>query len=125
MSNNLRKCMKTMHFYCCAGNRKVKKTLLEQMAKHECFFEALYEIVNNIHLRNIDLGKLAPAQKLKLKKYVPIMCKIHEHPKSKAIRRKIVIQSGGWLPLILPVVTTAVGELINYAISKARGSGPA
>lgn len=118
MSKNLRKCMKTMHLFCCTQNKKLRKSILDEMSKEECFFEALYEIVNNVFLKNIDFKKLTPAQKRKAKKFLPLLRKIHKHPKSKGIRRKIVKQTGGWISFVLPILTSVVGEIINNAVRK-------
>lgn len=123
MSKNLRKCKKTMHLFCCAENKKLKKSVLEEMSENECFFDAMYEIVNNIYLKNMKLSKLTPAQKKQAKKLLPILRKIHKRPKKKIIKRKVILQSGGFINFILPILTTIVSELISDAISKKSDSG--
>ena len=123
MSKNLRKCMKTMHLLCSTQNKKLRKSIIQEMAKHQCFFEAIYEIVNNIHLKNIKLKNLKSLDKKRLKKFLPLLRKIHSCPKNKSIRKKLVVQTGGWLPIVLPVLTTVVGELISHAFSKKGDSG--
>lgn len=116
MSKNLRKCMKTMQLYCSTEKKHLRDSILNEMSKHECFFDAIHEIVNNLFLKNINVKSLTPAQKNKMKKMLPVMLKIRKKPKNKAIRRKLVQQSGGFLPVVLPVLATVVGELISNAI---------
>ncbi len=83
------------------------------MSKHDCFFEAIYEIINNIYLENI---KLSPPQKKQMKKYITLLNKIHCHPKHKTIRKKLVVQSGGFIPILLPIVAGVVTDLISNVI---------
>lgn len=125
MSKNLRKCMKTMHLYCCTEKKPLRMALLNEMSKHRCFFDACHEIVNNLFLKNINLKNLTPAQKKRMKKSLPVLHKIRKKPKSMAIRRKLVQQSGGWIPFVLPILTTIVGELIGNAIRKKSDTSSA
>ena len=117
MSKNLRKCMATMHLYCNSDCPKLKRSILSEMSKQDCFFRALFEIINNIHLKNISLDKLKPNEKKKAKKFATIMNKIHNQPRSKVKRRKLVKQTGGFIQFILPVLTSVVSELISNVVS--------
>ena len=104
----------------CRSSDKMKKSIICEMAKRDCFFEAIYEIINNIYLENI---KLPNTERNQLKKFLKVINKIHKHPKQKLTRRKLIVQSGGFLPIILPIVATLVTELITNAISKKSSSG--
>lgn len=117
MSLNLRKCMKAMHLFCDAKSKRVKKSILADLSKNDCFFEAIFEIVNNIYLRNVEKNyQMSSLEKKKLKKFVNIFDKILKHPKNKVKKRKLVIQSGGFLPILLPIITSIVTELLKNAI---------
>jgi hypothetical protein len=118
MSKNLRQCLKTMHLYCGSKCPKTKKSLLNDMSKNDIFFKAIYEIVNNISKNNI---KLNSHQSKKLVKHVKIMKKILSKPKSKHTRRLLVKQSGGFLPILLPIVGGAIADLLVNVISKKSG----
>ena len=116
MSKNLRRCMKNMHHVCDVKSRKLKNSILEEMSKKKEFFEAIYEIVNNIQAKFLKLDDLPPSELGKLKKHFFLMEQIHKRPKSKIRRKRLVKQSGGFLPIILPILTTVVGELIANVI---------
>lgn len=113
MSKNLRKCMSTMQLYCSTNSTKLKKSILGEMAKNDCFFKAIYEVVNNILLKNIQLTS---AQQRKVRKYTTLMHKIHQCPKSSTKRRKLVSQTGGFIQAILPRLAQLVGELIANVV---------
>ena len=115
--------MKHMHLFCCTKNKSLKKSIINEISKDSKFFDAIFEIVNNIHLKNLDLSKLTQAQKKKMKAFEPLMRKIHRKPKSKLIRRKLVKQTGGWIGFVLPIVTSVVSELVSHAVSKKSNAG--
>ena len=119
MSKNLRKCMRTMHHYCDSNSPKIKKIILKEMSENPCYFDAIHEIINNIYLKNL---KIPPSRRLKMKKFLKFFDDIHRQPKSKAKRRKLVIQSGGFIQFILPILATLVTELISNAISKKNNT---
>jgi hypothetical protein len=107
--------MKNLHLVCDTKCKKLQKSILKEMSKNDVYFKALYEIVRNIYLKNI---KLKQSDKLKLKKNAKVLNNILSNPKSKRKRSLLVNQSGGFLPFILPLVGTAISELISYAIGK-------
>ena len=120
MSKNLRKCMRTMHHFCDADSPRIKKTILKEMSENPCYFDAIHEIINNIYLENL---KIPPSSRKKVKKFLYILDGIHKHPKSKVKRRKLVIQSGGFIQFILPILGTLITDLISDAISKKSNTG--
>jgi len=70
MSNNLRKCLKTLTLYCNTNEKKFKNSLLQEMAKNEAYYKAIREIVYNIKNKKINLDK---SDKKKLIKFVKIL----------------------------------------------------
>lgn len=118
--------MKTMHVYCCTDSKTLKKAILSEMSKHQCFFDAINEIVRNIFLRNIDLNKkLTPAQVKRARKFIPLMNKIHRCKNKPLIQKRLVNQTGGFIQFFLPFLIPVVKEVIEYAISKKSDSGAA
>ena len=111
--------MKKMHIYCDTDCPKLKKSILTEMSQNDCYFNALFEIVHNISKKKL---KFKPNEKRKLKKYVKLMEKIIEKPKSKSKRVSAIKQSGGFFPIILPILGTVVAELIGNAIRKKSDS---
>ena len=96
MSKNLRHCMKSMDVNCTKG-KILKKTFLSEISKNDCFFDAMYEVINNIYLKRFDLKNMTPAQKMRLKKFAKLMNEIHTCPKKKKIQRKLVNQTGSFI----------------------------
>ena len=93
----------------------MKKSLLNLAAKDKCFFKAIHEIVHNIRVKK---RKLKPSQKKLLNKHARFMKKVLLKPKSKRSRALLVRQSGGFWPVIIPLLTTVVSKLIEDAIRK-------
>ena len=109
-----------MHLFCEQEHRKIKKSIINEMSKNDCFFEALFEIIENLRIGKL---KLPPSKLKHLKKHLNILDGINGKPRSNFRRRKLVKQSGGFLHIILPILTTVVAELIGNAISKKSDSG--
>ena len=122
MSKNLRKCMKTMQHLDGLSKGPLRKIFLEEMAKKDCFFEAIYEIIDNIRHKNLNIP---PSKRSELRKCIKTMEEIHKHPKRRHRREKLVKQigSGFFLPIVLPILTTVISELIQNAVSKKSDSG--
>ena len=107
--------MKNMHLYCDEKDHRLRRSIMEELSKKNCYFEALFEIVDNFRQEN---WRLPPSQHRKMKEYIYILDKIYEKPKNKRSRKKLIKQSGGFWPLILPILTSVVTELISDAFSK-------
>lgn len=114
MSKNLRTCLKTMELYSKTKSKNLKKSLLHEMSKTECFYKALYEVVNNIYLGNLNFPNKTQKQ---LKKFIPIMQKIHSQPKTKRKRMKMIKQTGGFISFILPILSSVLAGLVGNAVS--------
>lgn len=105
--------MRTMHLFCDNKCPKIKKSLLNEMSKNDSYFKALFEIVNNIARKNV---KLDTKTKKRLKKYKKLMYIILTRPKSKVKRAKAIKQSGGFLPIVLPIIGTVIAEVLSHVI---------
>ena len=94
MSKNLRKCMKTMHLYCGTEKKPLKQALLNGMSKHDCFFDAIYEIINNLFLKNLKLKRGSISQRRKIRSFLPVLHKIKKKPENSHSEK--VSESNGW-----------------------------
>ena len=118
MSKNLRNCMKIMDIYSRTKSPRIKKSILQEMSRNDCYFKAIFEIICNIANQKLSLDYSA---KRKLKKCVGFMEKVMINPKSRRSRAALVkSQKGGgvFLAAIIPLLTTFVTSLIENAISK-------
>ena len=78
----------------------------------EALFDVIHEIAlntikGNVKLDKNQLKKLKPHNHL-LKKYCCSKIK-----KSKLKRQKLLSQSGGFLPILIPIITEIIGSLIK------------
>ena len=111
MSNNLRKCLNKMKHYCNTDCKNLKKSMLHEMSSDDKYFNAILEIITNVSLKNIAIPV---KEKNKLKKHIKVFNKIMIKPKNKKIRKKLIKQSGGAWPILIPFAIEAVRELIEY-----------
>ena len=115
MSNNLRKCLKKLELYCDTDCKKLKMSLLKEISKNDCYYKALHEIIHNICRKKLPIKS---DNKKGFKKYIGLMNNVLSKPKSKRTRIKLIKQSGGFWPLIIPIVTSVLTEVIENAIRK-------
>jgi hypothetical protein len=115
MSKNLRNCMKNMDIFCNTKCRKLKKSILKEMSKNDDYFKALFEIVHNISVNKLKIPK---KDKRRMKKHIKTLEHILCNPKSRVKRASAVVQSGGFLPIILPILGTVLSGLIGNVISQ-------
>ena len=110
MSENLRDCLKEFEFISKLST-KLRKQVLQELSKDEKYYKALKEISRNIINKNI---RPSEGDKKKLNRFSEEIfeigsTKVHG-PRTK---RRIVVQSGGWIGYLIPAVITAISGLIN------------
>lgn len=108
MSENLKKCMKELRL--AMSNKSSKKGALEYLANKKCIYKALREISMNVVNRQIPLNK---KQISKLNPYTQTIKSLKCGVKKKERRKQLVIQSGGFLPWLLPIIASVLPALIN------------
>ena len=110
MSENLKKCMNKLVFIASIKNDLLRKKILMSLSD-ECLYDALQEIANNYKNKTI---KLNPKTRSKLKgtkeKNILAFLKKKLNKKDKY---KLIKQSGGWLPVIIPAVASILSSLIG------------
>jgi len=92
---------------------KLRDSLLEHYSKSDDFCSACREISKNIVRRKLVITGAKAEQ---LKKYKKSILKLAQAKNSKQVRRKLVKQSGGWLPVVIPLISgiaSVVGEIIR------------
>ena len=95
-------------------DKKLKKSLLQEMAFQDCYYKALCEIVRNLDKKKFKLSKSVKNQ---LRSEVKIIAKILSKPISRAKRASTVKQSGGFLNIVIPALIPFIGKIISDAIS--------
>jgi hypothetical protein len=110
MSANLRNLIKTLEMVASIKDIRKRNQVLKLLSNKPELYKALREIAHNTVNKNI---KLEPHHKTKLRKYKQTF--IDLSVKSKGIRKKkaLVEQSGGFLPILIPLVLS----LLNGADS--------
>ena len=105
MSVHLKKHFRDLEFVSKIKCQKTKKALMQYIAKNPEIYKALREIALNIIEGNISIDKKSKNRLLKHKKTIYGICK--KSKVSAKQRKKLVVQSGGWL-WILPLVTSVI-----------------
>ena len=105
MSVNLKKHFKDLEFVSKIKCPKTKKALMKYIAKDPKIYKALREIAINIIEENMLIDKKTKNKLSKHEKAIYGLCK--QSKLSANQRKKLVVQSGGWL-WILPLVTSVI-----------------
>jgi hypothetical protein len=113
MSINLRKTLRQLELISRIKRPQVRRAVLSDISCQDCYYKALREIVLNAAKGNVPLSKV---QKGKLRRYKQQIKAIISPRKSKKLRSQAVIQSGGWLPILLPVITSILGEVVGDVV---------
>jgi len=113
MSENLKNCMIELLELTKLKDRKSKEAVLKFLSKKKCVYLALREISLNILNKQIPLNK---KQLSKLGPHAKTIKALACGSNYKKSQKKLVVQSGGFLPYIIPIVSTllpAIVDLIN------------
>lgn len=109
MSQNLRNCLKDLEFVSKVKCSKTQKSLLRYMSKSPKYYLALKEIAVNIIKGNVSADSRT---KTKLKRHKNVICAIAKNKNCLNKRKKLVIQSGGWLWFI-PLITSIIDLVLQ------------
>jgi hypothetical protein len=108
MSQNLRNCLKDLEFVSKIKDSKTQKNLLKYISNSPKYHMALKEIAVNVIKGNV---KTNIKTKNKLRKHKKVISELAKSKNCAAKRKKLVIQSGGWL-WIIPLITSLI-ELVS------------
>jgi len=119
VSKNLKHCLSELKMVSTIKNSKARSVILNELSKKSCIYEALREIAVNIISKNSPILKRLNSKEIsKLRMHQKVIKALANGSLIDKQRSKFVLQSGGFLPLILPIVSTLAGigvdKLIDY-----------
>ena len=88
----------------------IRKAILKKLSEDPSFLKALREIAKNTVRRKINLSS---AEVKKLQKHKRLIASIAKTKNSIDKRRKLAVKSGGFLPILIPLIATIIGEVIK------------
>lgn len=104
-SENLKKCLKELKIAASFKNKHKREAIMEYLSKKSCIYRALREIAMNIINEEIKLNK---SQIERLGPHAKIIKSLQCGVKEKNRKQKLVQQSGGFLPWLIPILTSLV-----------------
>jgi hypothetical protein len=109
MSQNIKNCFDKLRFIASIKDPSLRKKILSSM-HNDCLYLALNEIALNTVKGNL---KLKSQQKKKLYKHRNLIKKLSTKTNNRVKRRKLVTQSGGFLPILIPALASILTTLIT------------
>ena len=110
MSANLRKCMKELKIAMNYKHKPTREAILKYLSHKKCIYNALREISMNILSKKL---KLKRKHIRRLNPHVKTIKALKRGVKTPKERKKLVLQSGGFLPWLLPVIASAIPAVID------------
>jgi hypothetical protein len=101
-------------------NNKDRKRLLKELSKKKVVYNAVAEIANNKLKGNLDeklKEKLNSQQLKRLNSHNKLFKKLCCKQKCKKSRSKLLSQTGGALPLLIPIIADILGSKIKDIFS--------
>jgi len=105
MSKNLSRCYAKLQFIASTKNLRLRIKLLEEFFD-ECLYKAIHEISLNYTKGNIPANKRIKSQ---LQRYMRILKRLSIRTKNKHMQKKLVKQSGGFLPILMSLLSAVPG----------------
>ena len=90
----------------------IRKIILEKLANDPSFQKAIREIAKNTIRRKVQLNS---SQITKLRRHKRTINSLSKKKLSAARKRELIVQSGGFLPILIPAITAILGEIIRSA----------
>lgn len=109
MSENLRNCIGKLQYIAAIKNKRLRSAVLNDICD-DCLYKAVHEIALNVTKNNV---KLSLPQKKKLFRRKKLIKALATLTKSKKRRKNLLVQSGGFLPILIPSIVAALGSLIK------------
>src|SRR5258708_39696140 len=108
MSNNLKNCMQQLQVIAKIKDSELRKKVLKNFAD-DCLYKALNEIALNTVNKKVPLSA---KDKKSLHKHSIKIKKLACFTKDKKKRKRLVVQSGGILPILIPTIASILTSLI-------------
>jgi hypothetical protein len=93
---------------------RLRKKILSELAD-DCIYKALHEIAINTVNKKVPLSTDV---KKSLKKYKSHIQELTKRTSNRSKRKRLVVQSGGFLPLLIPAVASVLGSVLSAVIKK-------
>lgn len=107
MSAQLRECLAVLDFVASIKVPKLRQQLLKVLKSQPKYYIALREIAYNTVRKNLILSS---KEKQRLKKHKRVLVDLAKKQKSAKKKKKLVEQSGGFLPILLPLVASLLSR---------------
>ncbi len=91
---------------------RMRKKVLSDASSSTALYKALQELAINLVNRNIPLTQ---SQKTRLRKKKSVIMGLTRSPKSLKRRKQLVVQTGGFLPLLLATAAPVLTEIARSA----------
>lgn len=115
MSQNLKKCLEILKVISNIKSLKVRNQVLRDISGNDKIYNALREIALNAMNKNIKFNR---NQKIKLKKQVGLLKRLSQKNNSKKVRQKLIVQTGGILPIIVPAAISLLSTILQHGIRR-------
>lgn len=96
-------------------NKKLVNVLLKSYSQDPSFCSAVRTIAKNVANRNVLIKGPLKAKLMRHKKKIAALAR-----KGNKNQAKLVRQSGGFLPLLLPLISSVAGPILNAVLNKRR-----
>ena len=101
MSKELKKVFDTFEFAAKTDDNELRKLMLEYFARKPQYLKPFREICANIIKGNVRMRK---STKSKLSQHKDMICKIANCNLKSKNKKKLLVQSGGWIGMIIPLI---------------------
>ena len=108
MTNNLNNCIEKLLIISKIKDPNLRKKVLVEVSD-DCLYKALKEIAINTVGNKVPLTKVIKNQ---LKKYRKNIIDLSKNTQNKIKRKKLVVQSGGFLPILIPAIASIITTLL-------------
>jgi hypothetical protein len=113
MSQCFKKCYDFLNLVSKIKSPRLRKEILYNLRNDPVLYVALHEIAHNKQKGNIPLNA---DQLKKLRRYEKALVKLSQKELSKKgskLKRQLIVQSGGWLPILLPALASIIGQVLS------------
>lgn len=110
MSANLKSALPFLRALAKIKDSKSRKTALNEVSGETKIQKALREIAKNVVRRKLKLTKKHLAGLVRHKRTISSLTK---KKLSQPKKKNLVVQSGGFLPILIPLVASILGEVIK------------
>lgn len=110
MSDALKRQWSRLEAVASIKNAKSRKQVLEIFCRDPAFVKVIREISKNTLKKNIAIKQ---ADIDHLKKYKRVIVGISAKKLKARHRKRLAIQSGGFLPFLIPIIASALGNILK------------